>query len=241
MPAAAARNVARGTRSYLVWSIAVAFLAGAGGLGVSTRFLVPTGGAVVLAVSAIFFLTLAARSILPPEPRMTAARRRDRVASRCSRCPRATELGNVVRFGMVVVIGVWMFLATDSATVPRCRRRRHAASAAVSGADAGSPADRAADVPRAAGGSAGSRDEARRTRRVAGGVGAGGRRHSAVRARSDREGRAVRLAPDQRAARSSTISGLPRRPERPRGWSSSRNPSRERRPIPRARTKSTTG
>ena len=64
VPAAAARNVARGTRSYLVWSVAVAFLAGVGGLGVSTRFLVPTGGAVVLAVSAIFFLTLAARSML---------------------------------------------------------------------------------------------------------------------------------------------------------------------------------
>jgi len=64
VPAAAARNVARGTRSYLIGSVAVAFLAGAGGLGVSTRFLVPTGGAVVLAASAIFFLTLAARSIL---------------------------------------------------------------------------------------------------------------------------------------------------------------------------------
>jgi zinc transport system permease protein len=64
VPAAAARNVARGTRSYLAWSIAVAFLAGAGGLGVSTRFLVPTGGAVVLAVTAIFFLTLAARSMV---------------------------------------------------------------------------------------------------------------------------------------------------------------------------------
>ena len=63
VPAAASRNVARGTRSYLLGSIAVAFLAGVGGLGVSTRFLVPTGGAVVLAVSAIFFMTLAARSI----------------------------------------------------------------------------------------------------------------------------------------------------------------------------------
>ncbi len=71
MPAAAARNVARGTRSYLIWSIAVAFLAGAGGLGVSTRFLVPTGGAVVLAVSAIFFLTLAV-SARPAPRRMTA-------------------------------------------------------------------------------------------------------------------------------------------------------------------------
>jgi len=68
VPAAAARNVARGTRSYLIGSVAVAFLAGAGGLGVSTRFLVPTGGAVVLAVSAIFFLTLAARSVLRRRP-----------------------------------------------------------------------------------------------------------------------------------------------------------------------------
>jgi len=63
VPAAAARNVARGTRSYLIWSVAVAFVAGAGGLGVSTRFLVPTGGAVVLAATAMFFLTLMARSI----------------------------------------------------------------------------------------------------------------------------------------------------------------------------------
>ena len=59
VPAAAARNVAGSTRSYLAWSIVVAFLAGAGGLGVSTKLLVPTGGAVVLAVSGIFFLTLA--------------------------------------------------------------------------------------------------------------------------------------------------------------------------------------
>ena len=62
VPAAAARNVAHSTRSYLIWSIAVAFFAGAGGLAVSTKFLVPTGGAVVLAVSAIFFVTLAVRA-----------------------------------------------------------------------------------------------------------------------------------------------------------------------------------
>jgi zinc transport system permease protein len=62
VPAAAARNVANSARSYLAWSIAVAFLAGAGGLAVSTKFLVPTGGAVVLAVSAIFFVTLAVRA-----------------------------------------------------------------------------------------------------------------------------------------------------------------------------------
>lgn len=59
VPAAAARNVARGTRAYLVWSVTIAFVAGAGGLGISTRLLVPTGGAVVLAASLIFFVTLA--------------------------------------------------------------------------------------------------------------------------------------------------------------------------------------
>jgi zinc transport system permease protein len=59
VPAAASRNVARSARSYLIWSVIVAFVAGAGGLGVSTKLLVPTGGAVVLAVSAIFFVTLA--------------------------------------------------------------------------------------------------------------------------------------------------------------------------------------
>jgi zinc transport system permease protein len=63
VPAAAARNIARGTRGYLAWSIAVALVAGAGGLGVSTKFLVPTGGAVVLAVTAIFFVTLAVRAL----------------------------------------------------------------------------------------------------------------------------------------------------------------------------------
>ena len=58
VPAAAARNIATGTRSYLVWSVIVAFVAGAGGLIISTRVLVPTGGAVVLAASLIFFVTL---------------------------------------------------------------------------------------------------------------------------------------------------------------------------------------
>jgi zinc transport system permease protein len=59
VPAAAARNLARSTRGYLAWSVLVAFLAGGGGLAISTRFLVPTGGAVVLAASLMFFLTLA--------------------------------------------------------------------------------------------------------------------------------------------------------------------------------------
>jgi zinc transport system permease protein len=58
VPAAAARNIATGTRAYLLWSVVVAFIAGAGGLMISTRLLVPTGGAVVLAASLIFFVTL---------------------------------------------------------------------------------------------------------------------------------------------------------------------------------------
>jgi zinc transport system permease protein len=68
VPAAAARNLARGTRSYFAWSVVVAFLGGAGGLGVSTQLVVPTGGAVVLAVSAIFFMTLAAGSLVRSKP-----------------------------------------------------------------------------------------------------------------------------------------------------------------------------
>ena len=63
VPAAAARNVARGTRGYLVWSMAVAFLAGTGGLLISTQLTVPTGAAVVLGASLCFFLTLIAGSI----------------------------------------------------------------------------------------------------------------------------------------------------------------------------------
>jgi len=66
VPAAAARNIALGTRSYLLWSVVVALVAGAGGLLISTRLLVPTGGAVVLAASAIFFVTLAIGSFRRP-------------------------------------------------------------------------------------------------------------------------------------------------------------------------------
>jgi zinc transport system permease protein len=59
VPAAAARNLARTTRSYLSLSIATAFVAGVGGLFISSRLLVPSGGAVVLAMSVLFFVTLA--------------------------------------------------------------------------------------------------------------------------------------------------------------------------------------
>ena len=63
VPAAAARNVARGTRGYLLWSMGVAFLAGTGGLAISTRLTVPTGAAVVLVAGLCFFLTLAAGAV----------------------------------------------------------------------------------------------------------------------------------------------------------------------------------
>jgi zinc transport system permease protein len=63
VPAAAARNVAKGTRGYLLWSMAVAFFAGTGGLAISTRLTVPTGAAVVLGASLCFFLTLVAGSL----------------------------------------------------------------------------------------------------------------------------------------------------------------------------------
>jgi zinc transport system permease protein len=64
VPAAAARNLARTTRTYLALSILTALLAGTGGLFVSSRFLVPSGGAVVLVMSVMFFCTLAAGWIL---------------------------------------------------------------------------------------------------------------------------------------------------------------------------------
>jgi zinc transport system permease protein len=60
VPAAAARNLARTTRSYLALSVAAAFVSGVVGVFVSTRWAVPTGGAVVLALTACFALTLLA-------------------------------------------------------------------------------------------------------------------------------------------------------------------------------------
>lgn len=63
VPAAAARNLARTTRGYLVLSIATALIAGVGGLVISSQFLVPSGGAVVLALSVLFFVTLGAGAL----------------------------------------------------------------------------------------------------------------------------------------------------------------------------------
>jgi zinc transport system permease protein len=58
VPAAAARNLARSTRSYLGFSVATAIVAGVGGLFISSRLLVPSGGAVVLAMAGLFLVTL---------------------------------------------------------------------------------------------------------------------------------------------------------------------------------------
>ncbi len=58
VPAASARNLARSTRGYLGWSVGIAALAGLAGLFVSTSWRVPTGGAIVLALSVCFFISL---------------------------------------------------------------------------------------------------------------------------------------------------------------------------------------
>ncbi len=63
VPAASGRNLASGMRSYMIWSIACALAAGLGGLAISTRAEVPSGGAVVLALSAIFFVTFGASAL----------------------------------------------------------------------------------------------------------------------------------------------------------------------------------
>ena len=64
VPAAAARNLARGTRGYLFGGIACTLVAGCGGLFVSARLPVPSGGAVVLLLTGVFFVTLALGALL---------------------------------------------------------------------------------------------------------------------------------------------------------------------------------
>jgi len=58
VPAAAARNLARTARGYLVWSIVLAAVSGLAGLAISTVWRVPSGGAIVLALSVCFFISL---------------------------------------------------------------------------------------------------------------------------------------------------------------------------------------
>jgi zinc transport system permease protein len=64
VPAAAARNVARTARGYWLFSIAIALVSGVAGIFVSSAWAVPTGGAVVLTLSAAFFVTLAVRRVV---------------------------------------------------------------------------------------------------------------------------------------------------------------------------------
>lgn len=58
VPAAAARNIARSMRGYLIWSVGITAFAGLGGLFVSTIWRVPSGGAIVLALSVCFVISL---------------------------------------------------------------------------------------------------------------------------------------------------------------------------------------
>lgn len=64
VPAAAARNLAKNTRGYFVYSVAIAFVSGVGGIFVSSFWSVPTGGAVVLTLTALFFVTLSIGALL---------------------------------------------------------------------------------------------------------------------------------------------------------------------------------
>lgn len=58
VPAAAAKNLAQSMRGYLIWSVGIATAGSVGGLVLSDRFPVPSGGAIVLVLSILFFATL---------------------------------------------------------------------------------------------------------------------------------------------------------------------------------------
>src|SRR5664279_1602438 len=62
VPAAAAQNAARNLRQFFFASIALSTLAAVGGLLVSGYLPVPTGGAIALVSTALFYLTLALSS-----------------------------------------------------------------------------------------------------------------------------------------------------------------------------------
>lgn len=61
VPAAAARSLSRGLRGALAWSLAVAWLAGVGGLVLSTQLPVPSGAAIVLALALLYSLAQVGR------------------------------------------------------------------------------------------------------------------------------------------------------------------------------------
>jgi zinc transport system permease protein len=60
VPAAAAKNLAKGAAGYLGWSVALATVGSVTGLLLSDTFPVPSGGAIVLTLTALFFITLGA-------------------------------------------------------------------------------------------------------------------------------------------------------------------------------------
>jgi zinc transport system permease protein len=60
VPAASAKNLAGSLRGYFGWSVAIATLGSLFGLLLSDRFPVPSGGAIVLALAGLFFVTLGA-------------------------------------------------------------------------------------------------------------------------------------------------------------------------------------
>jgi zinc transport system permease protein len=63
VPAAAAKNLAGSLRGYLLWSVTIAVAGSIAGLVVSDLFPVPSGGAIVLALAVLFFVTLAADAV----------------------------------------------------------------------------------------------------------------------------------------------------------------------------------
>ena len=63
VPAAAGRNLSRSLGAQLGWSVAVAWVGCEAGIALSSRFEVPSGGAVVLVMTALFFASLLARRL----------------------------------------------------------------------------------------------------------------------------------------------------------------------------------
>ena len=61
LPAAAARNLARGTTSFFVWAVLLSLVAGVIGLVVSFHASTATGATIVLAAMGIYLLTLLGR------------------------------------------------------------------------------------------------------------------------------------------------------------------------------------
>ena len=238
VPAAAARNVARGTRSYLMLERRgrvprrrrrprhLDALPGAdrrrGGAGGQRDLLPDAGGPVAPAAAhGVTPATLAIRrvEIRPPSARV--------------------ELANVVRFGMVIVVGVWMYLAADSATF------------------GGEPATTTHLLPFQTLIQDRPPLEQRMFRELQEGLLEAEARRSATAAGPiaaalaadgippfaldpDRQGRPVRLAPASTAP-ASTISACRAARRRRRGCCSSRSRNRACRPIRRAKTKNTIG